>query len=98
MRNAFWVLVVAALAGFCGWVVIGPWTPHDQGVVFLLIALFATPNIGAIWMMYTAVRNEAKPLPFVALAFIPFSFLWYYFERYRLGRHLTRSSSEADSG
>lgn len=93
MKNALWILLIAGLGVFCGWVVIGPWVPHNQGIIFLLIALFATPNIGAIWMMYTVIRYEAQPLPFVALAFVPFSFLWYYFVRYKPGGHLTRSSS-----
>jgi hypothetical protein len=84
MRNALWILVIAGLGVSCGWVVIGPWVPRNQGVIFLLIALFAAPNIGAIWMMYTAIRNEFRPLPFVALAYVPFSFLWYYAERYRI--------------
>jgi hypothetical protein len=41
-------------------------------------------------MMFTALRYESKPFPFVVLAFIPFSFLWYYAERYRRGRYLSR--------
>jgi hypothetical protein len=93
MKNVLWVLLIASLGIFCGWVVIGPWEPHDQAVIFLLMALFAAPNIGAIWMMYTAVRNEAQPFPIVALAFVPFSFLWYYFERYRTGKCFTRATA-----
>jgi hypothetical protein len=96
MRNVLWILLIAGLAIFCGWVVISPWQPHDQGVIMLLIALFATPNIGAIWMIYTAIRNEFRPLPYVALAIVPFSFLWYYAERYRTGRCFTRASNAPD--
>ena len=99
MKIALWVLVIGGLAAFCAWVVIGPWVPHDLGVIFLLMALFAAPNIGAIWMMYITIRHEAKPLPFIALAFVPFSFLWYYFERYRTEKYLTRPSvPSAQSG
>jgi hypothetical protein len=93
MRNALWILLIAGLVVFCGWVVIGPWVPRNQGVIFLLVALFSAPSIGGMWMMYTAIRNESRPLPFVALAFfVPFSFLWYYAERYRTGRCFTRST------
>jgi len=38
-------------------------------------------------MMYMSIRYEKKPLPFVLLALlIPFTFLWYYFERVRPGK------------
>lgn len=44
--------------------------------------------IGFLWMVYQAVRYEIWPLRFVLLAFLPFSFIWYYYERYsrRQGR------------
>jgi hypothetical protein len=35
-------------------------------------------------MLYQAIRYEAKPLRYVLLvAFVPFSCVWYYVERYR---------------
>lgn len=40
-------------------------------------------NIGELWMLYQAIRYEMRPVRFILLAiFIPFSFLWYYTERY----------------
>jgi hypothetical protein len=95
MKTLFWLLLIGALGALCGWIVIGPWTPRNPAAILLVVALFAAPNIGAIWMMYVAVRYEANPFPFVALAFIPFSFLWYYFDRFRFGRHMTRDSIAA---
>jgi len=45
--------------------------------------LFLQPFFG-IWMLYQAVRYEAKPLRYVLLgAFVPFSYVWYYVERYK---------------
>jgi hypothetical protein len=45
--------------------------------------LMLQPVFG-IWMLYQAVRYEAKPLRYVLLAaFVPFSYVWYYIERYR---------------
>jgi hypothetical protein len=78
---------------FCDWVVIGSWVPRNQGVIFLLVALFAAPSIGGIWMIHS--NTERIPsLPFVALAFcVSFSFLWYYAKRYRTGKCFTRSAS-----
>jgi hypothetical protein len=40
-------------------------------------------NIGALWMLYQSVRYEIRPLLFCVLSIIPFSFLWYYGERYK---------------
>jgi len=50
---------------------------------------------GVLWMIYQTIRYEAKPLPYVFLAlFVPFAWVWYYFERVRLrkvdGARLTR--------
>ena len=93
MKTILWFLLILALGALCGWIVIGPWTPRNPVAMLLVIVLFTAPNIGAIWMMYIAIRYEAKPFPFVALAFFPFSFLWYYFDRFRRGRYMTRGSA-----
>jgi hypothetical protein len=97
MKRALLILVIVALGILCAWVVIGPWLPHSQIEMVLVAVLFISPNIGAVWMIYTAARYESKPVPFVILAFIPFSFLWYYAERFRTGRYLTRDSAGGTS-
>ncbi len=51
--------------------------------MFALCVIFAIAPLGAFWMMYMAIRHERSPLPMIALAFIPFTFLWFYFERVR---------------
>jgi hypothetical protein len=51
--------------------------------------------VGAFWMMYMSIRHEKSPLPMVMLAFIPFTFLWYYFERFRAGK-LRRNRNSAE--
>ncbi len=48
-------------------------------------------------MLYIAVRHEKHPLKFILLAFIPYSFIWYYFECVRPGKHLTREKAAGDS-
>ena len=61
----------------------GPPEGHPA-TLFLLIVLFGVPPIGAFWMMYTVVRYEKSPVPMLLLALVvPFSFVWYYFERVR---------------
>ena len=49
------------------------------GVVGLATLL---ANIGALWMLYQSIRYELRPLLFCVLSIIPFSFVWYYNERY----------------
>jgi hypothetical protein len=61
--------------------------PDNHPAMFLpLVALFGIPPFGAFWMMYMSIRHEKNPLPMVLLALIPFTFLWYYFERIRPGK------------
>jgi len=54
-------------------------------LMFIIVAPpFAVPALGALWMIKTIIREEPRPWPLIALAgFIPFAFLWYYFERVR---------------
>lgn len=54
-------------------------------LLIAFVALFGIPPLGAFWMMYMSIRHEKNPFPMVLLAFIPFTFLWYYFERVRSG-------------
>lgn len=63
-------------------------------MLFAVVALFVIPPLGAFWMMYMSIRYEKSPLPMVLLAFIPFTFLWYYFERVRADR-LRRNRNSA---
>ena len=53
-------------------------------------ALFMLPvvihAVGLLWMIYTAIRYEEHPLPFLFLSCIPFTFVWYYFARIRAGK------------
>lgn len=45
-------------------------------------------DLAFLWILYQAARYEIRPLRFVLVGFLPFSFIWYYFERYsrRVGR------------
>jgi len=56
------------------------------GVTALLTGLVGlatlVANIGALWMLYQSIRYEIRPLLFCVLSIIPFSFVWYYYERY----------------
>ena len=64
------------------WIVFGPWYSTDPGAIFIVLILFISPNIGTLWMIYVAAKSEKKPLAYMLLAFIPFFFIFYYFDRY----------------
>lgn len=93
MKLFLWILLGFAVAGFAFWAITieGPENPF---LVSLVVVVFTASPIGAFWMLYTAIRYETHPLPMVLMAFIPFSFLWYYFERVRPGK-LTRGNRSA---
>lgn len=44
--------------------------------------VYFVSEVGGLWMIYQAIRYEVRPGRFVALAFLPLSFIWYYYERY----------------
>ena len=72
----------------------GPAPESHPAVMFALIVLFGIPPLGAFWMMYMSIRHEKNPLPLLVLAaFIPFTFVWYYFERIRKGKVVRTNNS-----
>ena len=89
------VIVVLNLLAY--WIVTGPWIPPNQFAAILVGGFFMGSSVGTFWMMFVAIRYESKPWHFIWLALIPFCFVWYYFERFRSGKHLTRSSASGTS-
>jgi len=85
MKLLLWILLGFVVAGVAFWMLVteGPQNPF---LVFLVVVIFAAPSIGAFWMLYMAIRYETQPLPMMFLAFVPYAFLWYYFERVRAGK------------
>jgi len=61
-----------------------------------LVAVCAGPPIGTFWMLYVSIRHEKDPVPYMLMAFVPFMFVWYYFERYKTGKHTGRISTETE--
>jgi len=84
MKRFLWALIAVTLNLFLFWVVVGPWYPTNRAAMIFIATLFGLPAVGGFWMLYSAVRYEKRPVPFALLAFLPFSFLWYYFERIRV--------------
>lgn len=61
------------------------WTGWDTHPLLtaLVAAIFGVPAIATYWMIYDAVRYEKRPWPYIVLAFVPYLFIWHYFERVR---------------
>jgi hypothetical protein len=90
MREFLWLSGIIGLNLLAAWLVTGPWLPRNSFAAALVGAFFIVPSFGAFWMMYIAIRYEATPGLFVLIALIPYACVWYYVERYRSGRYLTR--------
>ena len=81
--SLIWIGVAAYL--FLGiMVVFSPGISRSVISLFEALAVMATfaEYLGVIWMFYQAARYEIRPFRFIILCFVPFSFIWYYFERY----------------
>jgi len=50
--------------------------------VLPLLAIIAAGDCGTLWMLYACIRYEPKPARYALLAFVPYSFFWYYFVRF----------------
>jgi len=51
-------------------------------ISWTLALVSSATYIGALWMLYQSIRYEIYPLRFILIAFVPLSFVWYYYERY----------------
>ncbi len=92
MKLLLWILLGFVVAGFAFWAMIAD-GPDNPFLISLVVVVFGVSPIGAFWMLYMAIRYEARPLPMMLLAFVPYSFLWYYFERVRPGNLVERNRS-----
>jgi uncharacterized membrane protein len=88
----FAFIVLACVSAFAAWVVIGPWFPKGSLTIGLLTIFFLLGPVGALWMLYDCSIHEKPPLIYFVLAFVPYAFVWYYFDRVRPRR--VRSANE----
>jgi len=86
MKMFLWILLGFSIAGLAFWMVTIPGVVRNPLLMFLFVVVFAVPPFGAFWMLYMSLRYEKHPLKMVLLAFVPYAFLWYYFERVRPGK------------
>ena len=93
MRVAFWVLLGLGASGLAFWLIASNIVPQNPLVKMFIIALFTLPSVGSFWMLYMVVRHERSPLGYIILAFIPFTFMWYYFDRVKPGKYDIRNQA-----
>lgn len=84
-----WVAFGFVVAGIAFWFVTSARGPANPFLIAFLAIVFVAAPCGTFWMLYMSIRYEKRPLPTMLLAFIPYTFLWYYFERVRSGRLTT---------
>lgn len=84
MRLILTVCVGLSILGVAGWVLSASQAPNNSPIFFVIFVVFMIPPIGGLWMVYVSIRYETRPWPMILLALLPYSFVWYYFERYRL--------------
>ena len=62
----------------------------------VIMPILVLQPFGGIWMLYQAIRYEAKPLPYLFLiAFVPFSYIWYYIEKVKPRKEARTKGVEA---
>ena len=93
VKTFLWVCLGFAVTGLAFWIVTTTETIPPRPLPLLVLALvFGVSPLGTFWMLYTVIRHEKRIMPYALLAFIPYFFLGYYFERVR-----GRSKREDDS-
>ena len=87
MRMFLWSILGFAVAGLAFWIVTSTATIPPLPLPLLMLAfVFGVSPLGTFWMLYIVIRHEKNPLPYLLLAFIPYFFMGYYFERVRTNR------------
>jgi hypothetical protein len=82
MKTPMWGLFFLLTTGTALLVSQGFWPLSPASIVALGI-FYGLHPLGALWMIYQCVRYERKPFPLLLLALVPYSFVWYYFERFK---------------
>ena len=72
--------------------IVGPYlgTSNNRDFIGMVLSGQSLALLGGLWMIYQALRYEVRPARYCAAAILPFTFVWYYIERYRLREGLQR--------
>jgi hypothetical protein len=93
MRRTAWLLFLLLTTGTALLVAQGFWQPPPACIIGLGV-FYALHPLGALWMIFHCVRHERRPFPLILLALVPYSFVWYYFERVKKGRQTLPTLAE----
>ena len=83
MKTALWALIPVVGTGLALYIVLSSWYPSNSVETFIAVCFFAAPGIGGLWMAYHVVRHSKHIFPLIFIAMLPYTFIWYYFERIR---------------
>lgn len=77
-----WFLPVTIAYGLYAWMFWDKTILENELFDRTISALKLAGEIGFLWMFYQAARYERRPAKYILLAFVPFSFVWYWVRRY----------------
>jgi hypothetical protein len=83
VRKLLVFALISGLTVFMAWVVLGSWFPSSKLTSGLVICLFMASPLGSIWMLRDFFLRTKQSYIDIVFAFVPYGFLWYYFERVR---------------
>ncbi len=86
MRRFLWVAFLSGCTAVAALFARGQLRTDNDLFNFFIVPYFMAGVVGAYWMAYMSIRHEERPLFYIVFAFIPFAFVWYYFERVRPGK------------
>ena len=82
MKRTAWTIFLLTTTAIETWPILPAMLGRDLGIR-VLIGYCVIATLGSLWMLYRCLHRERRPFPLALLAFIPYAFLWYYFEKVR---------------
>ena len=99
MKMSVWITLGILVTALAFWIVVGDATFLFKPLfVPVIVLVFVVPPFGSFWMLYVVIRHEKRPLPYMLLAFVPYVFLGYYFDRVRGKKLESHTYSDPGSG
>lgn len=83
LKRVLIICFVLLMNGFILWFFFAAGPLVDRIPAILGAPPFFIGPLGTIWMLYDSFRYERKPWPYAIVAFVPYVFIWHYFEHVR---------------
>jgi hypothetical protein len=79
-----WLTPILIACGVFLVILVNPFALHDRVFLPVLVIFGLVAPVGGFWAIYQSIRYEKNPWKCIlVVVFIPFGFVWYYFEKYR---------------